>query len=94
MNTFLQDNLYAIILFLLFIILLLIALIGSVLVKILLTKKDNPEALTSFEKERPVLLPTIETPAKLRKLAEEIVIEKYYCDNHPDIASAGTCLIC
>lgn len=96
MNTFLQDNLYAIILFLLFIILLLIALIGIVLVKLLLTKNEQPQAAPQLavEKERPVLVPVVETPAKLRKLAEETVVEKYYCENHPDIPSTGACLIC
>lgn len=96
MNTFLQDNLYAIILFLLFIILLLIALIGIVLVKLLLTKNEQPQAMAqpTVEKERPVLVPVIETPAKIRKLAEETVVEKYYCENHPDVPSTGACLIC
>ena len=97
MNTFLQENLYAIILFLLFIILLLIALIGIVLVKILLTNKETiktESAIPAEEKERPVLIPSIDSPAKIKKLSEEIVVEKYYCENHPDIPSTGSCLIC
>lgn len=94
MNTILQNNIYAIILFLLFIILLLIAFIGIVIVKLLLTKNEKKDSPPLIEKERPVLVPLIETPAKIRKLADEKVIEKYYCENHADIASVGTCLIC
>lgn len=95
MNTFLQDNLYAIILFLLFIILLLVALIGLVIIKLLLNNKN--EVIVKTEpavKERPVLVPVVETPAKIKKLSEESVVEKYYCENHPDIPSVGSCLIC
>jgi len=94
MNTFLQENLSAILLFMVLIILLLIALIGIVLVKLLLTKNDQQLAQPTAEKERPVLVPVIETPAKLKKLAEETVVEKYYCENHPDVPSTGACLIC
>lgn len=94
MNTFLQNNLYAIILFLLFIILLLIALIGIVIVKLLLTKNDQSIPPKSIENERPVLVPVIDTPVKIRKLADEKIVEKYYCENHQDIASVGTCLMC
>lgn len=93
MNTFLQDNLYAIILFLLFIILLLIALISMVLIKLLLNNK-NENSPKPLEKERPVLVPVVGTPAKIQKLSEESVVEKYYCENHPDIPSVGSCLIC
>jgi hypothetical protein len=95
MSTFLQNNIYAIILFLLFIILLLIALIGVVLIKLILNNKNevniNP---LHIEKERPVLVPIVEAPAKIKKLSEETVVEKYYCENHPDIPSIGSCLIC
>ena len=97
MNTFLQDNLYAIVLFLLFIILLLVALIGIVLVKILLTNKEAPKANTPvpiIEKERPVLVPVVDSSKKIRTLSEEIVTEKYFCENHPDLPSSGACLIC
>jgi hypothetical protein len=94
MNIFLQENLTAILLFMVLIVLLLIALIGIVLVKLLLTKNEQPPTQPAGEKERPVLVPVIETPAKLKKLAEETVVEKYYCENHPDVPSAGGCLIC
>jgi len=95
MSTFLQDNLYAIILFLLFIILLLIALIGMVLIKLLLNNKnENSHKTEPLEKERPVLVPVVGTPAKIQKLSEESVVEKYYCENHPDVPSVGSCLIC
>lgn len=95
MNNFLQNNIYAIILFLLFIILLLIALIGTVLIKLLLNNKNETQVKASpVEKERPVLVPTVETPTKIKKLSEETVVEKYYCENHPDVPSVGSCLIC
>lgn len=95
MNTFLQENLYTIILFLLFLILLLIALIGMVLVKLLLSNKnENTPKAMAVEKERPVLVPVVETSSKIKKLSEEVVTEKFYCENHPDIASVGACLIC
>lgn len=100
MNTFLQDNLFAIILFLLFIILLLIAFIGVVLVKILLSNKNTPAAPNPAvqalypDKEKVVLVPVVETTATFKKLSEEKVVEKYYCENHPDIPSVGSCLIC
>jgi hypothetical protein len=95
MNTFLQNNLFTIILFLLFIILLLIAIIGAVLIKLLMnSKKDNPPTNAHVEKIHPVLIPTIEAPAKIKKLSEEAVVEKYYCENHPDVPSVGSCLIC
>lgn len=94
MNTFLQENIYAIILFFLFIILLLIAFIGVVLVKLLLNNNNEASKAVHVEKERPVLVPVVETPAKIKKLSEESVVEKYYCENHPDISSVGSCLIC
>jgi hypothetical protein len=95
MNTFLQNNLFTIILFLLFIILLLIAIIGAVLLKLLMnSKKDNPPTNANVEKLHSVLIPTIEAPEKIKKLSEEEVVEKYYCENHPDVPSVGSCLIC
>lgn len=94
MSAFLQENLTAILLFMVLIVLLLIALIGIVLVKLLLTKNEQPVAQPTAEKERPVLVPVVETPAKIRNLAEETVVEKYYCENHPDVPSTGSCLIC
>jgi hypothetical protein len=94
MNTFLQNNIYAIILFFLFIILLLIALIGVVLIKLLLNKNETSAKAAHAEKERPVLVPVAKTPAKIKKLSEESVVEKYYCENHPDVPSVGSCLIC
>ncbi len=93
MNTFLQENLLAIIIFLLLIILLLIALIGIVLVKLLLAPKNNPNA--EVKAERPVLIPTVESPkTHIKKLSEENVAEKFFCENHPEIPSVGSCLIC
>lgn len=89
MNNFLNENLFAIVLFLLLIILLLIALIALVLVKLLLTSKnENTPA--------PVVLPATATgpSALIKKLSDEAVVEKFYCQNHSEIPSAGSCLIC
>lgn len=90
MNQFLQENLYAIILFLLLLILVLIALIGLVIVKLLLSPKKEIAPVT------PVVVPEviIEKQSKFKKLSEEKVLEKYYCENHPDEPSVGACLIC
>jgi hypothetical protein len=98
MNQFLQDNLTAIILFLLLIILLLIALIGVVIVKLLLSPKNE----TPIQPSAPIPAPPvqaikeeiIEVISKYKKLSEERVEEKYFCENHPAVPSAGACLIC
>lgn len=87
MNNFLHENLFAIIIFLLLIILLLIALIGIVLVKLLLNPKVNRETPV---KTAPIEAPTIQ----IKKLSEENVSEKFFCENHPEVASVGGCLIC
>lgn len=91
MNTFLQDNLFTIIIFLLLIILVLIALIGFVLIKLLISKKEQPSSMAE-----PLLVPANELPktASYKKLSEESVVEKFYCHNHPDDQSIGSCLIC
>lgn len=88
MNTFLQENLFTIIIFLLLIILLLIGLIGFVLIKLLLQKKESstPEKVTSVLKA--------EKPKSIQKYSEEPVVEKFFCHNHPEEQSIGSCLIC
>lgn len=99
MNNFLQENLFALVLFLLIIILLLIAIIAIVLVKLLLSAKDQKSFSPVIV---PTVLPTTESPAprsgeilsKIKKLAEEHVTESFFCKNHPDNASIGACLIC
>lgn len=89
MTNFLNENLLTIILFLLLIILLLIAFIGLVLVKLLMAPKK-------IEASAPITVvePIVEEFKKLKKLSEETVVEKYFCENHKSIASVGTCLIC
>lgn len=94
MNNFLHENLLTIIVFLLLIILLLIALIGIVLVKLLLSPK-NQQAQAEVKKEKIVLTPSVEAPsAKIKKLSEENISEKFFCENHPEVPSVGGCLIC
>lgn len=99
MNNFLHENLFAIILFLLLIILLLIALIGVVLAKLLLTPKTDVSPIAAAHPAHKtdkvdVIVPIIEKSQRLKKMAEEVVVEKYFCGNHPDSPSVGTCLIC
>lgn len=91
MNNFLQENLFAIILFLLLIILLLIGIIAFVVVKLLMTKNNQSPPLVT-----PVVLnPAKENEAiKIKKLSEERVQEKFFCENHPEVQSSGSCLIC
>lgn len=94
MNNFLHENLLTIIVFLLLIILLLIALIGIVLVKLLLSPK-NQQPQAEVKKEKLVLTPAVEAPAtKIKKLSEESISEKFFCENHPEVPSVGGCLIC
>jgi hypothetical protein len=88
MSSFLQDNIYAIILFLLLLVLVLIALIGIVLVKLLLNSKDQKDSKISAKTPEPIVL------KQIQKLSDEVVVEKYVCENHPDIPSIGSCLIC
>ncbi len=89
MNTFLQDNLFTIIIFLLLIILVLIALIGFVMVKLLFQKKELNETLNEA-RPKEILSKT----ATYKILSEESVVEKYFCHNHPEDQSIGSCLIC
>ena len=95
MNTYLQENIYAIILSMMVVILILITIIGIVLLKILL-KKSNMQSTENApgEKFQPTLTSSNEKAAKIKNLSEEVVFEKFYCENHPDIPSVGACLIC
>ncbi len=93
MNNFFQENIFAIILFLLLIILLLIALIGVIVVKLLLAPKEVAQPKAAAPAVSPTITPEVVIP-NFKKLSEEKVAEKYYCENHPDIPSVGTCLIC
>lgn len=93
MNEFLQNNLITIIVFLLLIILVLIGLIGFVLVRLLLQKENKPQPV--------VVAPVVQEPiivntkkSHLAKYVEEPVVEKYFCNNHPEAQSIGSCLIC
>lgn len=90
MNNFLQENLFTIIFFLLLIILLLIGVIGIVIIKLLLSSKEvkTPQTPAQTPAQTPVVT---NSPVKIE---EEKVSEKYFCENHPDIPSVGSCLIC
>ena len=85
MNSFLQENLLTIVLFLLLIILLLIGVIGVIVIKLLLSSKDAKPA--------PIITPEVIKDVP-KKITEEKVTEKYFCENHPDVPSVGSCLIC
>ncbi len=95
MNNLLQDNLIFIVLFLLLIILLLMTVMSIVLVKILLSAKDKKSLteVSSLELSSPNS-PKEETFNRLKKISQEQVVEKYFCENHPEAPSTGTCLIC
>ncbi|RPJ75443.1 MAG: hypothetical protein EHM20_08930 [Alphaproteobacteria bacterium] len=86
MNQFLQNNLVAIVVFLLLLIFVLMGTMIFILFKLLVRPK--PEAIPPTEK--PALKPIFE---KIR-LAEEVIVEKYYCIHHKQAPSVGSCLIC
>ncbi|MBY0416368.1 MAG: hypothetical protein K2Q18_19490, partial [Bdellovibrionales bacterium] len=92
MNNFVQENLYAIILFLLLLVLMLIAIIGIVIVKLLLSAKKETNTWPVTLAPQPES--QLDLKSKFKKLSEETVVEKYYCENHPDEPSVGSCLIC
>jgi hypothetical protein len=98
MNNFFHENILAVIIFLLMIILLLIAIIGVVIVKLLLNSKNTINSDTSMTNEKKLKNlsngPDGETAKKIKTLTEESVVEKFFCENHPDTPSAGGCLIC
>jgi hypothetical protein len=92
MNEFLQNNLITIIIFLLLIILLLIGLIGFVVVKLLMQNQSKPQSAAVVPVQEPIVLSPKKT--SLAKYIEEPVVEKYFCQNHPEAQSIGSCLIC
>lgn len=83
MNEIIQNNLFSIILFLLFIIFLLLGVIVYVLYKLL---NNKPSTTTSNEVNPQT--------TNFKKKSETSVTEKFYCQNHTETASAGSCLIC
>ncbi len=95
MNNLLQDNLIFIVLFLLLIILLLMTVMAIVLVKLLLSSKDKKETAKVVTPE--IIKPSSlkeEALSRFKKISQEQVVEKYFCENHPETPSSGTCLIC
>jgi hypothetical protein len=88
MNQFLQNNLVAIIVFLLFLIFLLMGGMIFILFRLLTTAKNEKIILDPEERLdiRPI--------SKKKIILEEPVVEKYYCTHHKDAPSVGSCLIC
>lgn len=88
MNQFIQDNTFAIIGILFFIIFLLMGGMIFILYKLLMSNKQ-PIAQVA---------PTVLEPVVADKFAHikrpEIIVEKFQCHNHPDKESVGSCLIC
>ena len=77
------------------VILLLITIIGIVLLKILLKKsKVQSSEHALIEKMQPEIMNPNDNYIKIKNLSEESILEKFYCENHPDIPSVGGCLIC
>lgn len=86
MNDFFQNHLMTIIVFLLIVILVLIALIGFIVVKLLLPR--NEASTTHLEiRKKDHKHPPIQ-------VANETVVEKFSCHHHPEVSSTGSCLIC
>ena len=81
MNQFLQNNLIAIIVFLLLIIFLLMGAMIFMLFRLLTRPKDEIASIVQIAE--PKITPALEK-----------VIEKHYCSHHPDSPSVGSCLIC
>lgn len=88
MNQFLQNNLIAIIVFLLLFIFLLMGGMIFMLFRLLATTKTKNA--TPVLATKPFLKPTSKNIIE----AKEFIIEKYYCVHHKDAPSVGTCLIC
>jgi hypothetical protein len=93
MNAFLYSNLFIIVLILLFIILFLVALITFILIKFVLPSRKNLSINESLDTDTSILPMSI-SPQVFKKLLHEPVVEKYFCENHPEIPSVGSCLIC
>lgn len=88
MNDVIQNNLFTIILFLLFIILLLMGVIVFILFRLLTNKDEKSKPAKQSSPLKNDFIPTIHLPKK------ETITEKYYCHNHIDKSSIGGCLIC
>lgn len=91
MNQFIQDNSFAIIGALFFVIFLLMGAMIFILYKLLMSNRTPPGASASQSAA------TEEDSSKdkfahLRK--HEKIVEKFNCHNHPDQESVGSCLIC
>lgn len=93
MNSIIQNNLFFIVIFLLLIILLLIGVLVFVIFKLLSQKPVD--TMTHSQNEHKALnheLSVSFDKAKFKKT--EIITEKFYCKNHTETATAGSCLIC
>jgi hypothetical protein len=86
MNEMIQNNLFTIILVLLFFIFVLIGLLVYIVVRLINQKNNLPSSIQTES------IPAIEK--KLKYPIEEPVVEKFYCINHKETASAGSCLMC
>ena len=89
MNNFLQTDFIAIIIFLLMVIFLIMGGVILLLFKMLTSAKNQPSDLAP-PLEKPTLRPVFDKT----KIAEESIVEKYYCVHHKDSPSVGSCLIC
>lgn len=93
MNDLIQNNLFLIIIFLLLIILTLIGVLVFVIFKLLTNQNQNQKTNTEpppapVEDFREIAL------KKLKEKKPTEVSEKFYCHNHKETASVGSCLIC
>jgi len=86
MNHFLQQNIYAIIIFLLLFLLVFMGAIVFILFKLALPPKEVKTPLVPTNAN--------ETLFDKEKFAPAFIVESHYCIHHPDTPSVGSCLIC
>ena len=98
MNDFLQNNLLLIVLILLVIILFLMAIISFFLIKFLISNKElaksQPPPQTFTQPTENFSSEEQSNVKKLKQVSSELIVEKFFCENHPETPSSGACLIC
>ncbi|MDO9184156.1 MAG: hypothetical protein Q7U04_17210 [Bacteriovorax sp.] len=90
MSQFLQNNLVAIIVFLLLLIFLLMGSMIFILCKLVLRTKPADFVIDTST----VLADEVLSPLLKIKKHEISLVEKYYCIHHTEAPSVGSCLIC
>lgn len=98
MNQLLQEHLFTIILFLLILILILIGILVFIIFKLLNDKNKQSVSNTSptinIDSQSDLQIKNFENDKFNHLKKSEPIVEKYYCKNHTDQNSIGSCLIC